>query len=69
MRFSEAVFAGYGITDGDIRDDYKDLKVAGKLRSLLMHPADYKSSATGFNAPFPSMENERAMQHGFQPFW
>ena len=28
MRFGEIVFAGYGIVDGDKRDDYKDLKVA-----------------------------------------
>ena len=31
MRFSEVVFAGYGISDADKRDDYKDLKVAGNL--------------------------------------
>ena len=35
MRFSEVVFAGYGISDGDKRDDYKDLKVAGKLVMIL----------------------------------
>lgn len=52
MRFSEVVFAGYGISDGNIRDDYKDLKVAGKL-VLIMDgsPADYKSSQTGFASP------------------
>jgi len=27
MRFSEVVFAGFGIVDGDIRNDYKDLNV------------------------------------------
>ena len=31
MRFSEIVFAGYGISDADKRDDYKNLKVAGKI--------------------------------------
>lgn len=42
MRFSEAVFAGYGIVDGT-RDDYKDLKVAGKLVLIADGaPADYK---------------------------
>src|SRR5690348_12052674 len=35
MRFSEVVFAGYGIIDADKRDDYKDLKVAGKLVVIL----------------------------------
>lgn len=52
MRFSEVVFAGYGISDGEIRDDYKDLKVAGKL-VLIMDgsPADYKSTQTGFASP------------------
>ena len=66
MRFSEAVFAGYGITDGDIRDDYKDLKVAGKLVIIADGtPADYKSSATGFNAPSSiNGKMNAAMQHG-----
>lgn len=42
MRFSEVVFAGYGISN-DNRDDYKDLKVAGKLVLILDGaPADYK---------------------------
>jgi hypothetical protein len=49
MRFSEVVFAGYGISDGDKRDDYKDLKVAGKLVMIMDgSPADYKPSQTGF---------------------
>ncbi len=44
MRFSEVVFAGYGISD-DKRDDYKDLKVAGKLVLIFDGvPADYKAS-------------------------
>ncbi len=52
MRFSEAVFAGYGISDGDKRDDYKDLKVAGKLVLIADgSPADYKPSQTGFPSP------------------
>ncbi len=56
MRFSEVVFAGYGISDGDKRDDYKDLKVAGKLVMIMDgSPADYKSSQTGFNSPAGNM--------------
>jgi len=52
MRFSEVVFAGYGISDGDKRDDYKDLKVAGKLVLIADgSPADYKPSQTGFQSP------------------
>ncbi len=52
MRFSEALFAGYGIADGDIRNDYKDLKVAGKLVMIAdATPADYKSSQPGRNSP------------------
>ncbi len=48
MRFSEVVFAGYGISDGDKRDDYKDLKVAGKIVMILDGtPADYKPSQPG----------------------
>jgi hypothetical protein len=52
MRFSEVVFAGYGISDGDKRDDYKGLKVAGKLVLIADGiPADYKPSQTGFSSP------------------
>lgn len=52
MRFSEVVFAGYGISDGDKRDDYKDLKVAGKLVMIVDGiPSDYKSTQNGFNSP------------------
>jgi hypothetical protein len=52
MRFSEVVFAGYGITDADKRDDYKDLRVTGKLVMILDGiPADYKPSQQGFNSP------------------
>ena len=51
MRFSEAVFAGYGIVDGDI-DDYKNLDVQGKLIVIVDGaPADYKPSVTGFRSP------------------
>lgn len=52
MRFAEIVFAGYGISDGDNRDDYKDLKVAGKLVLIADGiPADYKPTQTGFTSP------------------
>lgn len=52
MRFSEVVFAGYGIVDGDKRDDYKDLKVAGKLVLIADGiPSDYKPSQQGFQSP------------------
>ncbi|MFZ9388598.1 MAG: M28 family peptidase [Chitinophagaceae bacterium] len=52
MRFSEMVFAGYGIVDGDLRNDYKDLKVAGRLVMILDGvPADYKPSQQGRNSP------------------
>jgi hypothetical protein len=55
MRFSEIVFAGYGIIDGDKRDDYKDLEVAGKLVMILDGtPADYKPSQQGFRSPASS---------------
>ena len=55
MRFSEIVFAGYGIVD-DKRDDYKNLDVAGKLVLILDGtPADYKPVATvRGQAPPPS---------------
>lgn len=52
MRFSEVVFAGYGIVDGDKRDDYKDLKVTGKLVLIADGvPADYKPAQQGFASP------------------
>ncbi len=51
-QFSEIVFVGYGIVDGDIRNDYKNLDVTGKLVLIADgSPADYKPSATGFNSP------------------
>lgn len=56
MRFSEVVYAGYGISDGENRDDYKDLKVAGKLVMIMEgSPAGYKSSQTGFSSPAGTM--------------
>lgn len=52
MRFSEIVFAGYGIADSSNRDDYKGLNVAGRLVMILDGaPADYKPSSTGRNNP------------------
>ncbi len=52
MRFSEVVFAGYGISDGEVRDDYKDLNVAGKLVMIIEGtPNGYKSTQTGFANP------------------
>ncbi|MFM8710736.1 MAG: M28 family peptidase, partial [Sphingomonadales bacterium] len=52
MRFSEVVFAGFGISDGDVRNDYKDLPVTGKL-VLIMDgtPDGYKPSVGGFSSP------------------
>jgi hypothetical protein len=53
MRFSEVVFAGYGISDGAGRDDYKDLKVAGKLVMIIDGvPDGYKApQQQGFGSP------------------
>ncbi len=66
MRFSEAVFAGYGIVDGELRNDYKDLKVAGKLVLILDGaPADYKPSQAGRNSPASAFgKMEAAMNKG-----
>ena len=66
MRFSEVVFAGYGISDGNVRDDYKDLKVAGKLVLVADgNPADYKPTQTGFNSPSSvNGKMNAALQHG-----
>ncbi len=51
MRFSEVVFAGHGIVDGDI-DNYKGLDVKGKLVLIVDgSPAGFKPSATGFPSP------------------
>ena len=52
MRFSEVVFAGYGIVDGDRRNDYEGLDVAGRMIMILDGmPADYKPSVSGFQSP------------------
>lgn len=51
MRFSEVVFAGFGIVDGEI-DHYKDLDVKGKLVMILDgSPEGYKPSVGGFGSP------------------
>lgn len=51
LRFSEVVFAGYGIVDGEL-DAYKDLSVRGKLVMIVDGaPANYKPSTQGFNSP------------------
>jgi hypothetical protein len=51
MKFSEAVFVGYGIVDGD-RDAYRDLDVAGRLVVMLDgSPNGYKPSVSGFASP------------------
>jgi hypothetical protein len=55
MRFSEVVFAGYGIVEEGTRDDYKDLKVGGKLVLILDGvPADFKAKTQGFSSPSSS---------------
>ncbi|HEX4876380.1 MAG TPA: M28 family peptidase [Chitinophagaceae bacterium] len=55
MKFAEVVFAGYGISDGDNRDDYKGLTVAGKLVMIIDgSPAGYKPSQQGFASPASS---------------
>jgi hypothetical protein len=66
MRFSEVVFAGYGIVDGDKRDDYAGLKVAGKMVMILDGmPSGYKPSTTGFQSPGSSFgKMNAAMANG-----
>ena len=67
---SEAVFAGYGIVDGT-RDDYKDLKVAGKLCIKADGaPADYKP-AQGTRIPPSSAfgKIDAAMNKGAAALW
>lgn len=52
MKFSEAVFAGYGIVDGDTRNDYQGLNIAGRLVIITDGiPADYKPTVQGRNSP------------------
>jgi hypothetical protein len=51
MRFSEVVFAGYGIVDGET-DNYNGLNVKVKLVMILDGaPPGFKPSATGFPSP------------------
>ncbi len=51
LRFSELVFAGYGIVDGQL-DAYKDLEVAGKLVMIVEGmPEGFKPSVQGFGSP------------------
>ncbi|MBK8698095.1 MAG: hypothetical protein IPN29_00285 [Saprospiraceae bacterium] len=67
LRFSEVVFAGYGISDGDKRNDYKDLNVTGKLVLIADGiPADYKPSQQGFSSPSVSQVNECCPEQGCQ---
>jgi Zn-dependent M28 family amino/carboxypeptidase len=62
MRFSEAVFAGYGIVE-DERDDYAGLDVAGKLVVIAEGvPPGYKSSAQGFRSPTSAFGKTAAAQ-------
>jgi hypothetical protein len=65
LRFSEVVFAGYGIVDGAL-DAYKDLTVRGKLVMIVDGmPADYKPTTTGFNSPANVMARvARAQEKG-----
>jgi hypothetical protein len=66
MRFSEVVFAGYGIVDGDKRNDYAGLSVTGKMVMILDGmPADYKPSTSGFQSPGSSFgKMNAAMEKG-----
>lgn len=62
LRFSEVVFAGYGIVDGAV-NDYKDLDVKGKLVIIVDGaPANYKPSANGFASPGGVFGKLRAAQ-------
>ncbi|MEO7923270.1 MAG: M28 family peptidase [Chitinophagaceae bacterium] len=65
MRFSEVVFAGYGISDADKRDDYKDLNVAGKLVMILDgSPSDYKPTQRGVSPASSFGKMNTAMNKG-----
>lgn len=63
FRFSEVVFAGYGIVDG-ATDDYRDLDVKGRVVLILDGaPAGFKPSQTGWTAAsniFGKMRNAQA---------
>jgi hypothetical protein len=66
MFFSEIVFAGYGIHDGEKRDDYKDLDVAGKAVIIVDGgPSDYKPVMRGREpSTSPSAKQRAAMAKG-----
>ena len=62
MRFSEVVFAGYGLVDGTI-NDYKDIDVKGKIVMIVDGtPAGYKAAGSGFNSPSGVFGKLRAAQ-------
>lgn len=62
LKFSEVVFAGFGIVDGTI-NDYKDIDAKGKLVMIVDGaPANYKSTGTGFNSPSGLLGKIRAAQ-------
>ena len=53
LRFSEVAFAGFGIVDGDVVNDYKDLDVKGKLVLIVDGtPANFKPSVAGSTSVF-----------------
>lgn len=66
LRFSELVFAGYGISDGDKRNDYANLNVVGKLVLIADGtPSDYKPTGNGFNSPSsPNGKLNAALKNG-----
>lgn len=66
MRFSELVFAGHGIVDGEKRNDYAGLNVAGKMVMILDGmPPDYKPAGSGFQSPASSFgKMNAAMEKG-----
>jgi hypothetical protein len=52
LRFAEVIYVGYGISDGDKRNDYANLNITGKLVLIADGiPADYKATGGGFNSP------------------
>lgn len=63
--FSEVVFAGHGIVDGQ-RDDYNGLNVRGKAVIILDGaPSDYKSEQKGMMAPSGVLgKYQRAVEKG-----
>ncbi|MBC7948435.1 MAG: M28 family peptidase [Chitinophagaceae bacterium] len=62
LRFSEVVFAGYGIVDNEL-NAYKDLDVSGKLVMILDgSPTGYKATASGFSSPASATVKARQAQ-------